>query len=328
MDVRASQHAVRSVAHVTRRIRTSVVHDTLRIVADPWSPQILFMVWQGQHRFDQLVEALGVSRSTLTQRLTQLLQEGCLLREVREGRHARYVLTEKGSDLISVVLLNRQWNKRWGLPNRLCADHEPVHVCGAPLKVVPMCARCRTEIRARDVKVLDTGFRARTPTLPPMPTYRRARQHLVGRESGNERPMTGEDLAGDRWISLILAVSFMGLRRHTDIGQAIGIAPNILAQRLSLLTANGVLVRVRYQEAPERYEYFLTPKGLDRYGFVLALMGWAQRWIPVRHPPEWRMLHAHCHEWLEVELVCERCEAQVCAHEVSLQPRERGPRRV
>lgn len=295
-----------------------MVHDVLRIVADPWSPQILFMVWQGCDRFDRLVEALRVSRSTLAQRLTLLLQEGCLSRDNAGRGHARYGLTAKGRDLVNVVILNRQWNDHWGLPNRLCPDQTLVHRCGAPLDIIPVCAHCRAEIFARDVKMLDTGLRDREAGPPPMPTYRRARQHRAGREIGHGHPMLGEDLAGDRWTSLILAVAFMGLRRHSDIEQAIGIAPNVLVRRLTLLTDNGILARVRYQEAPERFEYVLTQKGLDRYPFVLALMWWSQRWVSSERQPEWRMLHLPCHEWLEIRLVCKQCEEDISADHLTV----------
>lgn len=311
IDLHPRRPARPTVEQVTRRIRTSVVHDVLRIVADPWSPQVLLMVWLGCVRFDVLVDALKISRNTLTQRMALLQDEGCLLRDAADGGHAQYRLTEKGADLVCTVVLNRQWNDRWGSPNRLCPELKLAHACGAPLDARMVCAHCEAEVRARDVKVLETGAGPRGGAMPAMPAYRRARQHGAGKPDASGQPLQGEDLAGDRWTALILAVAFMGLRRNSEIEQAIEIAPNVLAARLALLTDNDILLRVRYQGSPERFEYHLTEKGLDRHAIVLAMMQWGQKWMARTAPAEWNTLHKPCHEWLQPRLVCAACRGDV-----------------
>ncbi len=102
-------------------------------------------------------------------------------------------------------------------------------------------------------------------------------------------------------------MAFQGLRRNSEIEQAIGIAPNILADRLSALTAQGIFDRVPYQWSPERHEYRLTPKGLDRYPVILAMMLWGQKWLEPRTALGWNMLHKPCHEWLSPRLACRAC---------------------
>jgi DNA-binding MarR family transcriptional regulator len=54
----------------------------------------------------------------------------------------------------------------------------------------------------------------------------------------------------------------------------LGIARNVLGSRLQRLEQDGILERRRYQERPERYEYFLTDKGLDLWPTMVALMQW------------------------------------------------------
>lgn len=293
-----------AVAQVVHRIRTSVVHEVLPLVADAWNPNVLLMVWLGCHRFEQLVEALGISRSALTPRLALLQEKDCLLRDSSGGGHAPYKLTPRGEALLPVILLNRQWNARWGISNRIRPDLTLIHDCGAALDLRAVCLHCGGNIDASDVKILELpGAAPDVQAPPPPPAYRRGR-----RTSGatNDGALQSEDLAGDRWTSLILAVAYMGLRRNSEIEQAIGIAPNMLAHRLTLLTSNDVFSRVQYQDSPPRFEYQLTPKGLDRYAVVAAMVDWGVRWVRTTRP-DWSMLHMPCSEWLHVNIICACC---------------------
>ena len=83
---------------------------------------------------------------------------------------------------------------------------------------------------------------------------------------------------GDRWTLLILRDVFRGVRRFSVLQQDLGIAKNLLADRLSKLVDHGVLERVPYQNRPVRYEYKLTAKGADLSTALIALMGWGDRW--------------------------------------------------
>ena len=49
------------------------------------------------------------------------------------------------------------------------------------------------------------------------------------------------DTVGDRWTALLVASLFFGLKRYDDINSALGIATNILADRLRRLVAAGVV---------------------------------------------------------------------------------------
>src|SRR5690606_7461908 len=77
---------------------------------------------------------------------------------------------------------------------------------------------------------------------------------------------------GDRWSLLILAAAFQGARRYDDWLQGIGIATNVLAERLNRLVASGCLVRVPAVQGQRRQEYRLTPMGTAVY--PTALMFW------------------------------------------------------
>ena len=74
------------------------------------------------------------------------------------------------------------------------------------------------------------------------------------------------EVIGDRWNILILRDAFMGVRRFEDFHKDLGIARNILSDRLDRLVAADVLKQVRYQDNPPRDEYKLTPKGQGSNG--------------------------------------------------------------
>jgi DNA-binding HxlR family transcriptional regulator len=69
-------------------------------------------------------------------------------------------------------------------------------------------------------------------------------------------------VVGDRWTLMILREAFLRVRRFEDFQSRLGIARRVLAERLTKLVDEGVLVRQPYQSGPVRHEYRLTDKGL------------------------------------------------------------------
>lgn len=77
---------------------------------------------------------------------------------------------------------------------------------------------------------------------------------------------------GERWTMLILRECFRGERRYDHYRTKLGIGSNVLNDRLALLTAEGILARVPYQDNPTRHEYRLTEKGQALYPVLLSIM--------------------------------------------------------
>src|SRR5918992_4521806 len=71
------------------------------------------------------------------------------------------------------------------------------------------------------------------------------------------------EIVGERWTLLIVRDIGLGLRRFDQLQESLGIARNVLTDRLNRLVEEGILERVRYSERPERYEYRLPDKGRD-----------------------------------------------------------------
>lgn len=76
---------------------------------------------------------------------------------------------------------------------------------------------------------------------------------------------------GDTWSLMILRDAFQGLSKFDQFEKSLGVAPNVLAQRLGALVEGGFLERRPYQERPVRHEYLLTERGRD-FSPVLATL--------------------------------------------------------
>jgi len=101
------------------------------------------------------------------------------------------------------------------------------------------------------------------------------------------------ELVGERWTLLIVRDAFLGRHRFEEFQESLGLARNILADRLQKLVDHGIFERVRYQERPERYEYHLTEKGRDLRVPLLALMQWGDRYLSPAPPRVARRLSDH-----------------------------------
>ncbi|MDY6797265.1 MAG: helix-turn-helix domain-containing protein [Pseudomonadota bacterium] len=88
------------------------------------------------------------------------------------------------------------------------------------------------------------------------------------------------DEVGDWWSLLIVLQAMYGTRRFVDFQRELGIARNILCDRLERLVSNKVLRKVDMGEHGSRFEYRLTDKGRDLFPVVIALRQWGDKWNP------------------------------------------------
>lgn len=83
---------------------------------------------------------------------------------------------------------------------------------------------------------------------------------------------------GERWSFLILRAAFNGLHHFEEFQSELGIARNILANRLSRLVEHGILERHALAEDRRKIDYQLTEKGIALLPTMLALRQWGERW--------------------------------------------------
>jgi DNA-binding HxlR family transcriptional regulator len=112
---------------------------------------------------------------------------------------------------------------------------------------------------------------------------------------------------GDKWTLLILRDAFRGVRRFDDFANDLGIARNLLTDRLGKLVSHGILAKIPYQTRPLRYEYRLTPKGVDLSPALVAFMHWGDKHHAHNDPPV-VLVHDACGSPLDQVFVCWRCD--------------------
>ena len=83
------------------------------------------------------------------------------------------------------------------------------------------------------------------------------------------------EAVGDAWSVLLVRDAFAGKRRFGQFVESLGIARNILTDRLRKLVALGVLEQVAVEASPH-HEYALTDKGRDLFLVLTAIRQWGE----------------------------------------------------
>src|SRR4051812_40644656 len=133
------------------------------------------------------------------------------------------------------------------------------------------------------------------------------------------------EVLGDRWTLLVIRDAFLGVRRFDDFQRDLGVARNVLTDRLGRLVDEGVLERVRYQERPERFEYRLTEKGRDLWPVTMALLRWGGRHYATDGPPR-LIRHRGCGGHVPQHPRCDPCRGGPQLRDLQAGLRPRAPR--
>jgi DNA-binding HxlR family transcriptional regulator len=119
------------------------------------------------------------------------------------------------------------------------------------------------------------------------------------------------ELIGERWTLLVIRDIWLGRRRFGQIQESLGLARNVLSSRLQRLLDEGIVEKRIYSERPERYEYFLTEKGLDLWPVMIALISWGDRHVTGTEGPAVAIVHKECGGDVNDRRICERCGEQL-----------------
>jgi DNA-binding HxlR family transcriptional regulator len=87
------------------------------------------------------------------------------------------------------------------------------------------------------------------------------------------------EVFGDWWSLLIVRDAFFGLTRFSEFERSLGIAKNILANRLVHLVDHGILEKINTDEAARHSEYHLTARGEALLTVLTALREWSDEWV-------------------------------------------------
>ncbi|WP_413797104.1 winged helix-turn-helix transcriptional regulator [Streptomyces iranensis] len=280
-------------------------------VGDAWSWLVLYEAcMRGITRFDGFQQHLGIARSTLTARLGALCSGGLLTKSGKD-----YLLTPAGRSFTLCLLMAMNWAERWepttGGPV-LVVRHTG---CGGLGGARMHCGKCGGEVAAKEV-----AFEA----MPPSPAVTGpVRSRMPGLEllerTGPKAIARTLKVTGDRWSSLVLRGAFFGLHRFDEFERALGIAPNILSQRLGRLVELDVMERTPYLSRPQRHAYRLTERGLDLYPMYVAMLSWGVAWTPAS-PDGLKLRHLPCGQDLRPSVRCRACGQEVTPDDLSYLP--------
>ena len=90
------------------------------------------------------------------------------------------------------------------------------------------------------------------------------------------------EVLGEKWTLLVVREACWGRTRFSEFRDALGVAPDVLADRLATLVEVGVLERRPYREdgGRRREEYVLTAAGEDLRLVLAALQTWGDAHRP------------------------------------------------
>jgi DNA-binding HxlR family transcriptional regulator len=123
------------------------------------------------------------------------------------------------------------------------------------------------------------------------------------------------EVVGEWWSMLIIRDAFLGVTRFDDFQQRLGIARNILNQRLTRLVEQGVLDKFAYSDHPLRYDYRLTVKGRDLWPIITAMRQWGDKYAAPDGPPL-KVKHKKCGKISQAVMTCSACGEPLTARDV------------
>ncbi|MDO8213701.1 helix-turn-helix domain-containing protein [Conexibacter sp. CPCC 206217] len=122
-------------------------------------------------------------------------------------------------------------------------------------------------------------------------------------------------IVGERWTLLVLRDVSLGNRRFEEIRRSLGVASNILSDRLATLVEHGVLER-----DGDPPEYRLTDKGRDLRPVLLALVQWGDKYTAGEAGPPVEHVHTVCGHVAAPRLHCSHCGEPIGPRELRMQP--------
>lgn len=302
MNVMTNTPATGAGAHM----RHCSVERTLAILDDAWSFLVLREFYMGARRFEQIRSVLQAPRSTLSERLSRLLAAGLIRQTPQEtsARRLEYRLTESGLDMYLVMLTLMRFGDdhlRDGNPPPLVLVHTP---CGHACRPQTQCSACGDPVDVSAVTYRDGPGAGHSEARPQRQRRRNKGESPFERNRPSSVSRTLEILA-DRWSFLILREFFFGVRRYEQLRENLGIASNILADRLAHLVDRGILTKVPYSQQPLRHEYRLSSIGKDLYLPLIQMLRWGDRWLGYEAPLV--LEHAGCGHEFHPVVACDHC---------------------
>jgi DNA-binding HxlR family transcriptional regulator len=287
-----------------KRPEANAVANMLGVLGDEWTLLVIQQALMGATRYAEFKERLPISNSVLTGRLQSLTRDGLLEKRPYQTNPPRseYVVTPRSRSLWPVLLSIWEWERRW-VPDHAERLPDMRHIpCGADFAPVVTCRSCGDAVSEKDINA-HWGPSGSWPRSMPATSTRRRSEADQRDSSAGLFPQTMSVL-GNRWAFALLVAAFVGVSRFTAFQAQLGAAPGSISDRLSILTANGVLIAVDNR-------YRLTDKGRAFFPVLVSALQWAQRWFRSPEGPAVVLTHTACGARFDAVLVCDQCAGQL-----------------
>ncbi|MEM8800113.1 MAG: helix-turn-helix domain-containing protein [Pseudomonadota bacterium] len=282
-------------------------------IGDAWTFLILREAFFGATRFQDFVKALNIPRARLTERLKHLVELGVFEKQTidRSAKRYEYRMGERGLSIYPIALELIAWAEAWRRPqNAPKLIHTP---CGHRLRIKTICRHCSQPVNHKNVSL---------PHLLPvrssieLNSSVRSWRRMASFDDLSARPDPALETLkafGDRWSMLTMYGALRGPFRFGEAQGLLGLAPNILSNRLKHLVNEGLLERTD----PSRHaSYIATVSGLALANSMFAIRTWAaDTFTP--SPEGWApLIHLPCGSDLRTEVVCASCGERVLPKDV------------
>ncbi|MGH3676554.1 MAG: winged helix-turn-helix transcriptional regulator [Mycobacterium sp.] len=282
----------------------------LGLLGDEWTLLVIQQALLGATRYGEFRARLPISNSVLSRRLQSMTQDGLLTRRTYRTNppRAEYLITARSRSLWPVLVSIWEWERHWVPDHAETLPSMRHNACGGDFAPQLTCRSCGETVSEKGV-VAQWGPSGSWPrSVPGVATRRRSATDPQHGQAGLF-PQTMSVL-GNRWAFALLVASFVGVSRFTDFQTQLGAPPGSIADRLSILTSNGVLFA-----ADNRYR--LTEKGRAFFPVLIAALQWAQRWFHAPEGPAVMLTHTGCGRRFGAVLTCDQCTRPLRGTQVS-----------
>ena len=312
---------------ISHQLHATSLNRALPVIGDWWTVLLIREAFVGVRLFNDFQTRLEIPRQTLTNRLRELVAQALLYKRPYQDKPVRfeYRLTPKGLGLYPYALLLWKWQRRWGQQSPNPLPDKLIHTyCGDAMEPVFGCAHCHEPVALRDVdwhaRPPTPAARAEAPaTAAPAP---RTTRHTVTRSVLEDARLYrhGAFVTADRWTHLILSCAFLGVTTFDGFERELGIAPNTLAQRLRVLVEARLFDKRPDADDSRRFQYRLTDRSRDLFPISMALVQWADAWLPAADGPPMQRVHRACGHALHGVVMCSACAQPLAPREVRFEP--------
>lgn len=114
-------------------------------------------------------------------------------------------------------------------------------------------------------------------------------------------------ILGDRWTMLIVRELFRGVTKFSSMQKSLDINKNRLSERLNRLVDEEIVEKHEYDEARHRFEYVLTPKGVELYPLLISIISWGDKWTADEDGVPLDFIHTGCGHKAKPFYCCSDC---------------------